>query len=294
MENEIPKINFSKEENLDIEVMNFQELINKLDQTVDHNPFAVHKIEFYLILVVTQNSYTHYVDFKPYQLTKGSALFVAKNQVHHFSETLRQADGYGIVFNNVFIEKNHFLSSKHKFNRLFNYHIETPIIHQKEIGQDSFIGIVQNLYKEYFFPNAFAKSEILSSLLQTLLLKAERAKESQSIQGVKTQWLEIFCSFKDLLEQEYTKTRSSRHYASRLLVSYKFLNDVVKQLTGKTAKTFIDEFVILEIKRYLVSTSLSIKEIAFKTGFEEPANMAKFFKKNTQLTPLKYRQQLLA
>ena len=78
------------------------------------------------------------------------------------------------------------------------------------------------------------------------------------------------------------------------MVSYKFLNDVVKHLTGKTAKTFIDEFVILEIKRYLVSTSLSIKEIAFKTGFEEPANMAKFFKKNSQLTPLKYRQQLLA
>ena len=98
-------------------------------------------------------------------------------------------------------------------------------------------------------------------------------------------------SFKDMLEKEYTKTRSSRDYASSLFISYKFLNDIVKKLTSKTVKTFIDDFVTIEIKRYLVTTSLSIKEISYKTGFEEPANMVKFFRKNTSFTPLKFRQQ---
>ena len=132
-----------------------------------------------------------------------------------------------------------------------------------------------------------------SSLLNVLLLKAERAKEIQSItlSGIKTQWLETFNLFKNMLEEEYIKTRSSRYYASKLFISYKFLNDIVKKLTGKTVKAFIDDFVTIEIKRYLVSTSLSIKEVSYQTGFEEPANMVKFFKKHTNITPLKFRQQ---
>ena len=98
--------------------------------------------------------------------------------------------------------------------------------------------------------------------LHVLLLKAERAKEVQSAVsgGVKAHWLEIFSTFKNRLEKEYINTRNSKIYASKLLVSYKFLNDIVKKLTGKTVKAFIDDFVTIEIKRYLVSTSLSVKE----------------------------------
>lgn len=290
MEKEIPKILFSKDRVLDVEVMNFTQLFKKLDQSRNHNPFAVHKIEFYLILIVTKNYYSHFVDFKSYKLLEGSALFVAKNQVHHFTKELLESDGFGIVFNSLFIDKHFSLAGSHKLNRLFNYHIESPIIHQEEMGHDTFIDIAHSLYNEYIFPNDFIKSEMLRSLLQTLLLKAERAKEVQSLSGAKTHWLEIFGKFKNMLEQEYINTRSSKDYASNLFISYKFLNDIVKKLTGKTAKAFIDNFVAIEIKRHLVSTSLSIKEISYKTGFEEPANMIKFFKKNTGTTPLKFRQ----
>lgn len=151
--------------------------------------------------------------------------------------------------------------------------------------------LIISLNQEYFLSKKFAKSEILASLLRVLLLKAERAKELHTIPNVNTQWLEVFSEFRIMLENEYINTRNSSIYASKLFVSYKFLNDVVKKLTGKTVKAFIDDFVIIEIKRYLISTSLSVNEISFKTGFEEPANMVKFFKKNTNTTPLKFRQQ---
>jgi len=292
MEKEIPKIVFDAEKDLRIEVMNFTELNRKLTKSKrDHNPFEVHKIEFYLILIITKNSYTHFVDFKSYKLVEGDAIFVSINQTHHFTEELQNAKGFGVVFNSLFIDKSIFLSANLKLNRLFNYHIETPIVYRKEIGKDSFIDIAHQLYEEYVFPNNFAKSEILGTLLHMLLLKAERAKEFQSISGVKTHWLETFRKFKNMLEKEYISSRNSIYYASKLFISYKFLNDIVKQLTCKTVKTFIDHFVATEIKRYLVSSSLSVKEISFKTGFDEPANMVKFFKKHENITPLKFRQQ---
>lgn len=291
MEKEIPKIYFNHDHLLQIEVMDFAELFEKLRQSNSHNPFAVHKIEFYMILVLTQKPYTHFVDFNSYQLVEGSALFVAKNQVHYFNKVGLQSDGFCIVFSKSFMDKYFFLSESHKFSRLFNYHIESPIIHQAEMGDDSFVDIAQKLHQEYKHPNDFAKPEMLLTLLHFLFLKAERAKEYQAISGVNPHWLEIFSAFKDLLEKEYVKTRSSRAYAAELLISYKFLNDIVKKLTGKTVKAFIDEFVTMEIQRYLVSTSLSVKEISYQTGFDEPANMVKFFKKNTHTTPLKFRQQ---
>ncbi|MEO1713015.1 MAG: helix-turn-helix domain-containing protein [Bacteroidota bacterium] len=46
------------------------------------------------------------------------------------------------------------------------------------------------------------------------------------------------------------------------------------------------------MKRHLISTALTVNEIAYRTGFEEPPNMIKFFKKNAGMTPLKFRQQL--
>ena len=157
---------------------------------------------------------------------------------------------------------------------------------------DNFIGVAHKLHYEYNFPNNFLKHDMLRALLQVLLLKAERAKENKSIDNVKTHWLNTFSAFKNILQKEYSKTRNSRNYASKLFISYKLLNDIVKKLTGKTVKAFIDDFVTIEIKRYLVSTSLSIKEISYQTGFEEPANMIKFFKRNTQKTPLQFRMGL--
>ncbi|WP_298497699.1 AraC family transcriptional regulator [uncultured Algibacter sp.] len=291
MAHELPKIAFKSNFELDIEVMTFSETFQKLNQSNNHNPFIAHRILFHIILIVTKKSYSHFVDFKSYNLIEGSAIFIAKNQVHHFTKKLIEADGFCIIFNSKFVDKSNYLISSLNLNRLFNYHIESPVIHQKDMNNDNLVSIATRIREEYQFSNNFAKSEILGNLLHVLLLKAERSKEFQSIKSTNNHWLEKFNAFKNMLEKEYTNTRSSRHYASNLFVSYKFLNDIVKNLTGKTVKTFIDDFVTIEIKRYLVSTSLSIKEISYKTGFEEPANMVKFFKKKTNSTPLKFRQQ---
>jgi len=288
----LPEIQFRKPTSLDIEVLNFEQLFNKLSNAKDHNPFAPHKIQFYCILVVTKNAYTHFIDFKSYELSKGTTLFIAKNQVHYFSKKLRKANGFCVVFDHLFVNKHYFLTDNLRLNRLFNYHIENQIIHPTEVVENNLIGLFSHLHQEYTLLNNFAKSEILASLLRLLLLKAERIKAFHSVTNVNTHWLEIFSDFRNMLEADYINTRSSRSYASRLFVSYKFLNDIVKKLTGKTVKVFIDNFVTIEIKRYLISTSLSVNEISYKTGFEEPANMIKFFKKNTYTTPLKFRQQL--
>ena len=59
--------------------------------------------------------------------------------------------------------------------------------------------------------------------------------------------------------------------------------------TGKSTKQVIDERVILEHKRLLAHTELSVKELAARTGFPEPTNLVKFFRHHTGMTPLAFR-----
>lgn len=289
---EIPRIGFEKRKSSGIEVMNIKELAAKLGQTENHDPYSSHKLDFFLILIITKNSYSHFVDFKTYNLSERTALFLAKNRVHRFNKDLANSEGYGIIFTSEFVDKYYFLTERLQLDRLFNYHIETPIVSQKDKSKNSFIDIASKLHYEYGLPNDFARSGILSSLLHVLMLTAERVKEFDSHESINLHWLETFNKFRAMLEKDYVKTRNSRYYAAELLVSYKFLNTIIKKLAGTTAKSFIDDFVTVEIKRFLVSTPLSVKEISYKTGFDEPANMIKFFKKHTHKTPLQFRNQL--
>jgi len=288
----LPEISFEKHSQLNIEVFNFKELFHLLSHAPDHDPFSPHKIKFYLILIVVDKPYIHSVDFNSYEIRKGSVLFVAKDQVHQFDKSLHKSTGFAVVFSNVFVDEHYFLTDNFRLNRLFNYHIDSPVIRAEDIQGENISGLMSDLYQEFHSSSKFAKSEILASTLRLLLLKAERAKELFSVSKVNLHWLEKFNDFTKMLEKEYVNTRNSKIYAAKLFVSYKFLNEVVKRLTGKTVKVFIDDFVVIEIKRYLLSTSIPVSDISFKVGFKEPANMVSFFKKNTGATPLKFRNQL--
>lgn len=289
MKSQLPRIDFDKTKPLNIEVMKLSEIYERITAKLDHNPFLSHRIDFYIILMVTKGTYSHFVDFKSYKLIEGSVLFIAKNQVHHFTEDLKNVEGYFIVINGNFFEQNYISSKNLKLYRLYNYHIESPVIHQADMHQDDFKVVFSEIYFEYRYPDSFAKNEILRHNLHLILLKAERIKNNVPAKALKSRWIEKFTEFKNLLERNYVQTRNSKVYASELNISYKLLNEITKSLRGKTPKAFIDDFVTTEIKRYLASTSYTVKEISYITGFDEPANMSKFFKKNALLSPLQFR-----
>jgi len=118
MKNKLPKVSLESSAKYDIEVKSVADAYNNLIQIEDHDPFAPHRIQFYFILIISQGSYSHFVDFQFYTLRAGSALFISKNQVHHFTKGLKKAKGFCIVFNPRFLEKYYLKSKKLKLNRL--------------------------------------------------------------------------------------------------------------------------------------------------------------------------------
>ena len=104
---------------------------------------------------------------------------------------------------------------------------------------------------------------------------------------------EITVNFKQMLPQFVRQQKRPSFYANKLCISVVYLNEVVKKNTGMTPSEWINIAILLEAKRLLRSTTLTVKEIAHELGFEDHAYFSRFFKKNTTMTPLDFRHTIL-
>jgi AraC-like DNA-binding protein len=84
-----------------------------------------------------------------------------------------------------------------------------------------------------------------------------------------------------------------KYMASKLSLSARYLSDLLKQETGKTALEHIHISLVTEAKNLLVSTDNTVAETAYQLGFENPPYFSRLFKKEVGLTPTEYREQFL-
>ena len=141
--------------------------------------------------------------------------------------------------------------------------------------------------------SALDSKKIIRSLLHILITLLHRYKAQGYDKLQLSAYLKEFMRFQDLIEKDYFKTKKVLDYANKLGFSTKKLNTIVKFIANKPAKDFIDETVIVKIKRLLLHSNFSVKEIAFKVGFNDPANLYKYFKKNANSTPDAFRKKYI-
>ncbi len=285
----IPKISFKcvgTEKTKGFEFLNLTKFFARMPNMLDHDPTRPHRLSFFALLFVTKGTGSHQIDLKKYNLEVGSVLKIAKGQVHAFQKNA-QYEGYLIVFTEDFVLNYFSKSSMNLILHLYNYHIIKPIANDKPLNE----AFLNELILELETKNAYAKKNIIASLLDLYLLRLERKSHTNELQNNNSKQYTIFIQFKNLVESNYTITRNVKDYAEMSLVSTKRLNQMVKKITLNTAKSFIDDYVILEAKRAILSTEKSLKEIAFDIGFDEVTNFTKFFKNKTGILPKDFRNR---
>ena len=102
----------------------------------------------------------------------------------------------------------------------------------------------------------------------------------------------IFEEFSRLLQQHGCQERAVAFYAGRMGMTPKYLAATVKTVSGKTAAAWIADAVMLEAKRLLQYSSLSIQEIAYHLNFASQSFFGKYFKQHTGFSPSRYRRHL--
>jgi len=99
----------------------------------------------------------------------------------------------------------------------------------------------------------------------------------------------IFDRFLHLLTQNFRQQREVQWYAEQMHLTPKYLSEVVKRMSGRTAGDWITNFVVAEIKSMLRDRSMSIKEISITMNFQNQSFMGKFFRNVTGISPTDYR-----
>ncbi|MDO3626263.1 AraC family transcriptional regulator [Mucilaginibacter sp. BT774] len=97
--------------------------------------------------------------------------------------------------------------------------------------------------------------------------------------------------FVQLIDNHYIDKRTVQEYADMLSVTANYLSQLVKQISGKNALTFITDRLATEAKSLIQYTDFEIAEIAYQLNFSDPANFGKFFKKKVGLSPSGFRKR---
>ena len=289
---EIPNIGFKKKSNrvLEFEILKLQDLI----ASADWLPFRIdgpHQVSFFHIVFVTKGKGRHFIDFKPYEFSKGSLIFVSVGQVHAF-DIRPGIEGFVILFTEDFISRNVARADGLVLSRLYNPFLDIPVIQPNAIAIRAFDSLVREIESEYSGVDDFAKEDILSLLLKVVLLQAERIKRTLLPDRVKPEQFAQFEEFRRMLDRFVRTSRNAQDYAGQLGVSYKHLNTICKSVTGTTAKACVDQHLVLQLKRELAISEISIKELSYSFSFDEPTNFVKFFKKHVGQSPAQFRDAL--
>lgn len=101
----------------------------------------------------------------------------------------------------------------------------------------------------------------------------------------------LFNQFINILSASYPKPRSVAFYADKLHVTPKYLSAICKKVSGNTASTLIEQYVMKDIQYLLKKTTKSIKEIVNELDFPSISFFGKYVKQHVGKSPKQYRAE---
>jgi AraC-like DNA-binding protein len=233
------------------------------------NP-PVQRADFHVLGIADSGHGIVTVDFVRYLLEPGTIAWIRPGRVHQWND-VASLDGTLVLF------------------RPESVPVESP-------GADPFgpvswrpgedpalIGIAaRHLHCEYEAAHSRrlpGTTAILRALLEVLLLRVSGCAPAPQAGG------EPFTAYAAAVDAHYATSREVTWYARQLGFSPRTLSRATHQAVGRSAKQFIDDRVVLEVKRLLAHTEITVAECARRTGFDDPANFSKFFRARAGIAP---------
>ncbi len=267
-----------------IEVLDLSSFYQKLTQCC-FDPGKPHRLSYYCFVYITAGSGRHFVDFESCAIGPGSLVRINKNQTHAFDLSTRP-QGFMINITEEYMVRIGGHLGKALFNLSSASQGYPSALYLDKCMQQTCGNLLNEILRSQQRPQFDPLPSVLlfASLLASV---SELWLRDDSDAGVQRQ--NRFNQFQHLVEANVGQFRDTERYAALMHMSYKSLNLLCRTCCGQTAKQVVDGFWVLEIKRRLVADKRSIQAISDELGFDDVSYFAKYFKRQTQLTPAQYR-----
>lgn len=249
---------------------------------------SLHRHDFYVLVLFTNGTGLHKIDFDTFDITKGSLFLMQPGQIHLW-ELSSDIDGY-IVFFSKEIYNLHFRDKKIEEYLFFQSSKNKPelVLNIDEMKQiQPFFELMVNENQE----DQLQKKDKMLNLLDCILIEILRIYNIESNHLTST-YNHKLKEFELLLEQFYKTEKSPSFYADKMAITLKHLNRISKNILNITITELITRRVILESKRIMVDKNKTIAQISDELGYSNYSYFSKLFKKNVGITPTEFVNQL--
>ncbi|WP_086540906.1 AraC family transcriptional regulator [Algoriphagus antarcticus] len=240
--------------------------------TVPHRHAGYHELIF-----LSRGAGSHTIGDEKYDVVPNTGYYLGLSEVHCWDFSMIP-DGYVILF------KEEMLSQyPNSFNSLFQ------LTKTFEIGDsDSQIfQILETFHREYKIGTS---PEVLAAHLNLLILTTLTL--SASARKIDSTLIDQLALFKRLVNEHFADIKNVQGYADIMKTSVRKLNSICKGTLHTNAREVIKERLLIEAKNLLTHTNSQVTEIAYALNFTDSSNFVKFFKQQTNLTPLEYRSKI--
>lgn len=201
---------------------------------------------------------------------------------------LEDKKGCILSFKREYLEEDDKEYALDVFN-LFNMHGQFSGFSIDRNTAETLNHLVVLIKKEYNDP--MGTYLVLKALLKVLLLNLIRINQHYFLhQDVNQKRVYQFIM---LMDEHYKTERKADFYSSKMGISEKRINQILKEKMDRTLTQLLHERLIVEADRMLVSSEFTIKEIAYHLSFDDPAYFSRFYKNRTGQTPEDFRNQTI-
>jgi AraC-like DNA-binding protein len=237
--------------------------------------------------LITKGSGIHSIDYKEYKVEPGVLFIVSPGQVHCWNLS-KDTDGYVMFFKKEYflIDFNHDKLIKLPF---FKSSSSVPCLKIDEFEQETLRDLYIKIYEEYQ-AGMFNYHEMIRLYLNVLFIELSRIYQNKEEQSIVFSYDLMQLNRFELLINKYFKDRKSLNfYAEKMNISLKQLSYLCKKTVDKTPSEILLDRIILEAKRFIIHTDLSISAISEELNYNDNSYFIRLFKKVCNITPEQFR-----
>lgn len=246
----------------------------------------LHRHDFFHILALEKGAGNHEIDFSSYDVCDHSVFFMRPGQVHQLA-LKAGSTGFLMEFKNDFYFP-HDRVSNHLLRKAGNKNL----CHLDAERFGKLLSVMTYIFQEYNDKQE-GYHEVIKANLGIFFIELVRHRQDRKspFNDYTPYMQERLEEFLELLETHISGQKQVSQYADMLNLSSYQLNAITKATLGKTCSELINEYIILESKRYLLATSNQVNQIADHLGYEDISYYIRFFKKNTGYSPESFRHK---
>ena len=227
------------------------------------------------------------IDFNEYRPVQDALFFINVGQYYWFDQ-----DCTGTV---IYYHRDFYCIQIHDKEVacdgiLFHNAYHVPVVFMNDEARSTMEAIVQEIRVEISLQDS-GMEEMLRILLKQLIIRATRLWKQQHhvVSEEARQEVEFSRTYSQLVEGHYTRQHAVADYAAMLHITPKALNKRFTRYSNSTPNDVIKNRIILEAKRLLIHTQLSVKEIGYLLGYDDTSYFIRLFTKQVSAPPQTFR-----